>query len=356
MIFAFVILIQGMINVALVGAGYWGPNLARSFFQLKETNLSFCCDLYKSKVEKIGSLFPSVKVTQDFYQLLKDPKIDAIAIATPAKTHFSLAQKSLLAGKHVLVEKPLALKVSDCEALTKLAKKRELVLMVDHIFLYNKAAEKIKDYLKKKTLGDLYYIFSNRLNLGIVRDDVNALWNFAPHDFSLLLYFLKEEPLRIIATGQSFLQKGIQDIVFVHLEFPKKVIAQVQVSWLNPVKERKMIVVGNEKMAIWDDVDPDNKIKLYDSTLAKTRRADKTVTLGKFETYSEFQFLKRAGDILIPKIDFSEPLADLCKHFADCITKRKKPITDGIHATKVVKMLVAAQESLDKDGMPVELK
>lgn len=341
-----------MINVALVGVGYWGPNLARNFSLLEKANLYAICDLDQSRLDLISKTHPTAKTTKRFSRLLKDPNIEAISIATPALSHFSLAKQSLLAGKHVLAEKPLAMTTKECKILTNLAKKKALILMVDHIFLYNDAAIKLKEYIKNGKLGKIYYISSSRLNLGIVRNDVNALWNFAPHDFSLLLYLLEKEPLKIITTGQSFLQKGIEDIIFVHLDFPQKITAHVQISWLNPAKERRMIVVGSKKMAVWDDVSSTARIQLYDSSVAK---AKKKITLGKFGTYGEFHYLTQSGDILTPKIGFTEPLKRLCGHFIDCILKKKTPVTDGRHGTKVIKMLEIAQQSLDQGGMPVKV-
>jgi predicted dehydrogenase len=333
-----------MINVAVAGLGHWGPNLARNVAALSDAKLHTLCDVDRENLERMGRRYPGAKQQKDFSAVLADSDVDAVIIATPVHTHFELASAALKAGKHTFVEKPLAHTSEECRELIALAEQDSLILMVGHVFLYNAAVRKVKDYIESGELGEIYYIYSQRLNLGTVRQDVNALWNFAPHDISILCYWLDAEPEQVFARGYSYIQPGIEDVVFMTLDFPGGVGANVHISWLDPNKVRRMTVVGSKKMIVYDDVSPDAKIVVYDKGVTKKPNSEQS--LGSYETFGEFQLLLRAGDVLIPKIDFVEPLRSECQHFVECIQTGECPLTDGHNGLKVVQALEAASATL----------
>jgi len=334
-----------MLNIALIGLGYWGPNLARNLAVLSGARLYAVCDQRTERLEYFARQYPGVKTMSNAAEVFADPEVDAVVIATPVQTHFDLAAATLRAGKHVMVEKPLAQTSKQCEELISLAEVQKRILMVGHVFIYNAAVRKVKEYIQSGELGEIYYIYSQRLNLGVIRQDVNALWNFCPHDFSILRYWLESTPQRVFAHGYSYVQPGIEDVVFVTMDFPNGVGANVHISWLDPNKLRKMTVVGSEKMVIYDDVSADAKVMVYDKGVAKKPQGE--LSLGSYETFGQFQLLLRAGDVLIPKIDFQEPLKAECQHFVDCILSGVQPMTDGREGLEVVRMLEAAQASLN---------
>jgi predicted dehydrogenase len=280
--------------------------------------------------------------------MLTDPDLDAVIIATPASTHFEFAAAALEVGKHVMVEKPLAQTSEQCRQLIERAEESQLVLMAGHVFVYNAAVRKVKEYLDSGLLGEVYYIYSQRLNLGILRRDVNALWNFAPHDISIINYWLGDSPAAVVARGYSYIQPDVEDVVFATLDYPSGVGANVHVSWLDPRKVRRMTVVGSEKMVVYDDVSQDSRVVVYDKGVKKG--SAEPVSLGAFADYAEFQLLLRAGDILIPKIDFVEPLKVECEHFVECVLTGERAFTDGRTGLEVVSVLEAAQESLARNG------
>ncbi|MEW6264279.1 MAG: Gfo/Idh/MocA family oxidoreductase [Thermodesulfobacteriota bacterium] len=332
-----------MLKLAQLGAGYWGPNLVRNFVQLSEVSEFLVCDVDRNRLERIRRLHPGIKLAGSEDELLNDPEIDAVVIAIPAALHYEYARRALIAGKHVLVEKPLALKKEEAEDLVRLAEENKRVLMVGHVFLYNAAVRKVKEYIESGQLGDIYYIMSQRLSLGQVRQDVNVMWNLAPHDVSIILYCLNETPCRVTAKGLTFLQNGIEDVVFMNLEFPSGRAAHIHVSWLDPSKTRKTVVVGSQKMLVYDDVAPDAKIIIYDKGIDKKNIMR---PLPEVEDFGQFQLYQRIGDIHIPKIEFEEPLRVECRHFVNCIIDGSKPLTDGRHGLQVVDVLVQAQASL----------
>src|SRR5688572_15942534 len=305
------------VRLAQVGLGYWGPNLARNLALVEGGELAMLCDADKGRLERMARQLPGPRLVTDFADVLADDTIDGVVIATPVDTHFKLAKAALEAGKHVLVEKPLATTSGDCEALIALADERDLRLMVGHVFVYNPAVRRVKELIDSGELGDIYYIYSQRLNLGQVRHDVNALWNFAPHDVSILCDWLDAEPTDVTARGFSYVQPGIEDVVFMTMAFPGGVGANVHISWLDPLKVRRMTVVGSEKMVVYDDVSADAKITIYDRGVTK-KRQEPSEGLGSYRTFGEFQLLLRAGDVLIPKLEFTEPLKIECQHFVDC--------------------------------------
>ena len=340
------------VNVAVVGCGYWGPNIIRNFFRLPGARLLAVCDLRQDRLDYVREHFPGVEVSRDVDAVVTRPDVDAVAVTTPADGHFSLAKRVLEADKHVLVEKPLAQRSAHCKELIALAASRGKTLMVGHTFLYNEAVRKLREFVDTKQLGDIYYLYSSRLNLGRIRNDINAMWNFAPHDVSIILYVLGRKPTTVSARGQSYIQPGIEDVVFVHLDFEDGVRAMIHISWLDPNKVRRMTVVGSKKMVVYDDVSRDAKIVVYDKGIDKVNITD---SLGEFESFGEFQLRVRAGDMYVPEIDFVEPLKVECAHFIDCIVNGKKPLTDGEEGYGVVKILEGAQTSLEKGGAPVEI-
>jgi len=333
-----------MIRLAIVGLGYWGPNLLRNFDQLRDCEVMFCCDLNDANLRSVKEQYPYVQITKDYDALVANQKIDAIAIATSAVTHFSLAKKALLSNKHVFVEKPLTMNLEQAVFLVEMASIVDRKLMVGHLMEYHPAIEKLKEIIQSGELGEIYYLYSQRVNLGKIRKDENALWSFAPHDLSIIMYLLDMEPESVSARGQAYLQEGIEDVAFVNLQFPNKIMAQIQLSWLDPHKIRKTTVVGSKKMAVFDDMEATEMLKIY----------DKGVLNAQFASFGEALSL-RFGDISIPYIKMTEPLKLECQHFLDCILNNQTPRSDGRDGLRVVKVLQAAQESLDKSGMPVDI-
>ncbi|MBI4300131.1 MAG: Gfo/Idh/MocA family oxidoreductase [Chloroflexi bacterium] len=332
-----------MTRVAVIGCGYWGPNLVRNFHQLG--SLAACCDLSAERLKGIERLYPGVRTTQDLQGLLDDPAIDAVVIATPARTHFSLARQALLAGKHVLVEKPLAMSSDEAGELIAAARKAQRALMVGHTFEYNPAVHKMKEYLRDGTLGDLFYVYSTRVNLGRVQQDLNALWSIMPHDISILVYLLDALPEAVSAHGASYVTPGVEDVVFMYLRFPDGVSAHVHGSWLDPGKVRRMTLVGSRKMVIYDDIDNEARLKVYDKGVLKTGA----------DIHGEFQLRLHSGDIYIPQISMAEPLRNECAHFLECIDGNKTPVSDGESGLRVIRVLEAAQCSLENNGQMTEV-
>lgn len=337
-----------MVKIGFIGCGRWGQNLIRAFSQVDNVRMAGVCDLDEKKAEMISKFYPHVTVFRDVDEMLRSP-LDAVVIATPAKTHYGLAKKALESGKHALVEKPMSLSVNDCEDLVNISRKNNRVLMVGHTFLYNNAVKALKEYVDEGKIGRIFYIFSQRLNLGTVRRDVNAMWNFAPHDISIICHVLGQKPVSISARGLCYLKKNVADVVFLHMVFPDGTSAHVHNSWLDPMKLRKMVVVGSKKMIIYDDVSPDAKLRIYDKGI------DKLEGDQNLETFADFQLRLRAGDILIPKIDFVEPLKKEAAHYIDCIRDGTPPLTDGLNGLQVVKILEHAEDSMRRDGVTVTI-
>jgi len=333
------------IRVGLVGCGYWGPNLARNLYQIPQTELAACCDPDPRALSKMRMLYPQAITTPEHRDLFADPDIEAVVIATPARTHYALAREALEAGKHVLVEKPLAMGSRQAEALIALADERRRVLMVGHIFEYHPAVRKIKSLIDEGELGQVYYIYSTRVNLGRVQSDINALWSIAPHDISILIYLLGTMPQSVSARGGTFLNGMVEDVVFLVLSFPDGMLGHVHASWLDPSKVRRMTVVGSRRMAVYDDVADEGKIKIYDKGVYRKGE----------DIYGEFQYRLHSGDIAIPRLDMAEPLRIECVHFAECVRQGGRPQTDGANGLRVVRVLEAAQASLEQGGTTVSL-
>jgi predicted dehydrogenase len=326
--------------LAQLGCGYWGPNLLRNFSALPGCAVKYVVDASAERRGFVETNFPLTRAIESHELVLKDPDVHGVVIATPAESHFSLAKQVLEAGKHVFVEKPLATKVAEVDELAKCAAKRNLVVMTGHTFVYNSAVRYVKKLIDSGELGDVRYIYSQRLNLGRIRSDIDALWNFAPHDISIIQYWLGDpEPVSIGRQGMAYMQEGIDDVVFLSLEYPGKVIANIHVSWLDPQKVRKMIIVGSRKMVVYDDI-ADNKIAIYDKGI------DRRAILGENMDFDKPQvsgFNYRSGDILIPQVKFAEPLRVEAEHFADCIRNSREPLTGLSHARTVVSILERAR-------------
>lgn len=331
------------VRIGLIGYGYWGPNLARNFHSLPNAHLAAIADQDAKRLDEPARLY-NPRTYTDASELLRDPTIDAVAVSTPARTHFDLAHAALESGKHVLVEKPLAMSSAEARELITLSERRRRVLMVGHTFEYNPAVWKIRELIATRELGDVYYVYSNRVNLGRVQRDINALWSIAPHDISILLYILGMMPDEVSALGGTYLSDNIDDVVFVTLTFPNKILAHIHASWLDPSKVRQMTVVGSRKMVVYDDVDPEARLRIYDKGVYR-HGAD----------YGEYQLKIHSGDISIPRIDMSEPLHNECAHFVECVLENVTPRTDGENGLRVIRVLEAAQESLLKNGGGVQV-
>jgi predicted dehydrogenase len=327
------------IAIAQIGCGYWGPNLVRNFSSLAGCDVKYVVDSSRERRSYVERNFPASVAIDSVEEALADPEVVAVVVATPAGSHFNLAKKALLAEKHVFVEKPLATTVAEVEELGELADERGLIVMAGHTFIYNTAVRYIKKLLDSGELGEIRYIYSQRLNLGRIRSDIDALWNFAPHDISIIQYWLGDpDPLSVQRLGMDFIQKGVDDVVFLSMVYPQKVIANIHVSWLDPQKVRKIIVVGSKKMVVYDDVS-DNKIAIYDKGI------DRKAVLGQnmdFDNLRPDQFSYRSGDILLPQIHFTEPLRTEAEAFIDSIRTGEKPETGISHAKKVVSILERA--------------
>ena len=325
-----------MLNIAQIGVGYWGPNLLRNIVLNDRCKVCSVSDLSHERLDYVSNLYPSIKVTDNSDQLINDPTIEAVIISTPVATHYELAIKSLEAGKHILVEKPLARSVEEVEDIGRLAAKNNLVAMVGHTFLFNSAVRYVKDLIDSGHLGDIRYIYSQRLNLGRIRSDVDALWNFAPHDISIIQYWLgNPNPESVIKRGVAYIQDDIDDVVFLNIIYPGKIMANIHVSWLDPSRVRCMTVVGTRKMVIYDDT-IENKISIFDKGI------EPKAVLGENMDYDNqhfHSFNHRSGDVVLPKVNFLEPLSVEINHFIDCIQNGNDCLTGIDHAKKVIQIL-----------------
>jgi predicted dehydrogenase len=333
------------IGLAVVGTGNWGLNHVRTFASLAACQVNFVIDPNEANLTRARKFAPEAEALTDHRPLLDRKGCAAAVIATPAETHYQIAKDCLQAGKHVLVEKPLALSVEHAQELVSLAAVQKRILMVGHLLLYHPALRYLKDYLNRGELGKVYYIYSTRVNLGVVRRNENALWSFAPHDISAMTYLLDSTPVAGHAAGKCYLQQNVHDVAFFTLFFPNQVMAHGQVSWLDPHKIRKITVVGEKKMAVFDDMAPQEKVTIYDKGIKK---------VPTYESYGEALTL-RQGDIYLPFIKMLEPLKLECEHFLNCIRDNQQPLTDGQNGLMVVRALAALQESLNRNGSLVEI-
>jgi len=338
---------NGRLNgIAVVGLGYWGPNWVRNFQQLRCARRIVACDLDAVRRQHVEALYPSVETSASFEELLEDREVDAMVIATPVSTHYKLARQALDAGKSVLVEKPLAM--SRCEAadLIRLARERRRVLMVGHTFLYSAPVQKIREIIASGELGDVLYISSIRVNLGLFQHDVNVAWDLATHDISIILMLTGRMPEAVSCQGQSHYRREVEDVALLTLHFADHVIAFVHVSWLDPNKIRRTTIVGSRKMLVYDDTSPQEKIRIYDRGVSVQRY---------YDTFGDFQFSYRYGDVQIPRIEESEPLRKECEHFVACVRDGLTPATDGINGLQVVSVLEGASLSLREQGRAVPI-
>ena len=331
------------VSVGVVGMNYWGPNLARNFDRLDGCRLAWVCDRDEAVLDRHRSAYPASAFTTGLDDLLGDDDLDAVVIATPVPTHAPLARMVLEAGKDVFVEKPLALTGQDANDLASLATASGRVLMVDHLLVYHPAVQKLKDLVDDGSLGQVFYLYGNRQNLGIVRPDENALWSLGPHDISVMLHLVGERPSEVSATGESYLQPGVEDVVFGRIRFPSGVIGHLHLSWLDPHKMRKITVIGSERMVVFDDMETERKVTVYDKG-----------PIPRTETYGEY-IQVRSGDIHIPKIPAAEPLKIVCQRFVQAVNDREATPSDGAAGAIVVEVLEAMSQSLAESGRPVSL-
>lgn len=335
-----------MINIGLIGYGYWGPNLARNFNTNPDLNLAAICDFSEERLETARRMYPQLPVLADEKALFTDDSLDAIAISTPVSTHYKLAKSALSAGKHVWLEKPMTETVAQAEELISLAKDKGLVLLIDHTFVYTGAVRKIKELVDNGDLGDLIYYDSTRINLGLFQQDVDVIWDLAPHDLSIMQFLMPRKKLAVSATGSGGYGDGIVPKALLTIFMEDNIIGHVNVSWVSPVKIRQTLIGGSAKMVLYDDNNPSEKVKVY----------DKGVDL--FQTREELYHLHvqyRVGDMYAPQFDDTEALALEASHFVDCIANGAKPLTGGEDGLEVLKVLAASRESLQNRGAPVEL-
>lgn len=333
-----------MIRLAVVGYGYWGPNIVRNFQGTQGVTVKTVCDLNPKSLDRVRKAFPAMEVTSDFQSVLTSPDIDAVAVITPVATHYPLAKLALENGKHVFVEKPFTHSSATATELIELAEKKKLRIMVDHTFLFTAAVRKIKDLIDSNVMGDLYYYDSMRVNLGLFQSDVNVVWDLAPHDLSIMQYLLRKNPQAVSASGAAHVN-GKEDLAFITVYFPDNIIAHFNVNWLSPVKVRTTLIGGEKKMLVWNDLEMDEKIKIY----------DKGITTTSGEGVYDLLVSYRMGDIWAPKLEQTEALKLGTQYFIDCIHKGENPFTDGVAGLEVVKLLEAADASLKTKGGVVYL-
>jgi predicted dehydrogenase len=331
------------VGIAVVGTGDWGANLVRNFAALPGARLVALCDTDPGRLARTAARHPGVFTTGRVEEIAARDDVHGVVVAASAVQHHPIARQLLEAGKDVYVEKPLALQVDHAEALVRIARERDRILMVGHLLIHHPGVRYLKQMVQDGSLGEVLYIYSQRVNLGKVRRDENALWSFAPHDLSVILHLLEMEPIDVAARGSAFLQSTVEDVVFLHLRFPGGKMAHVHVSWLDPHKLRKMTVVGSQKMVVFDDMEASEKIRVFDKGVD---RAGQVVSYGDALSV-------RSGDILIPRISLQEPLRIECQHFVDCVREHQAPLTDGADGLRVVRVLAAAQQSLAAGGTPV---
>ena len=334
------------ISVGVIGCGYWGPNLIRNFRSLPDCHLKVMCDLSDARLKHLRSLYPGVEAVKDHTRLLGADGTDAVVIATAVKYHYPLAKESLSAGKHTFIEKPMATSSAECEELIAIAKQKNLVLMVGHTFLYSPAVRKIKETIERGDIGDIRYICARRLNLGLFQKDINVAWDLAPHDISIILAIMNERPVSVNCRGTAHVTPGIEDVTAMSLYFQRERSAIIHSSWLDPRKIREMTIVGSKRMIVYDDIAPQEKIRIYDARVERPPH---------YDTFAEFQYAYHYGDMYAPYIKQEEPLKVECQHFLDCIRHGHKPLTGGPEGLELVRILEASSESLRKKGAPVEL-
>ena len=334
------------LNVGVVGCGYWGPNLIRNFRSLPDCTLKVMCDVSESRLKHLLNLYPEVEAETSYEKMLARTDIDAVVVATSVKFHYPMAKASLLAGKHTLIEKPMAASAAHCEELIEIARSKGLILMVGHTFLYSAPVRKIKEIVDNRDIGEIRYISARRLNLGLFQKDINVAWDLAPHDISIILYIMQELPHSINCRGGAHITPGIEDVTSMSLHFSKERSAIIHSSWHDPRKVREMTIVGSKRMIVYDDILAQEKIKIFDARVERPPH---------YDTFAEFQYAYHYGDIHSPYIKQDEPLKTECQHFLDCISSGSVPITSGAAGMEVVQILEASSESLRLSGAPISL-
>jgi predicted dehydrogenase len=333
-------------NVGVVGCGYWGPNLIRNFRSVPDCKMKLMCDVSESRLKHLRGLYPEIDGDTRFDHMLNGANLDAIVIATAVKHHFAMAKASLLAGKHTLIEKPMACSTAECEELIDIAQQNGLVLMVGHTFLYSAAVRRIKEIIDHHDIGEIRYISARRLNLGLFQTDINVTWDLAPHDISIIRYIMGESPYSLNCRGAAHVTPGIEDVTSMNLHFTRDRSAIIQSSWLDPRKIREMTIVGTKRMIVYDDIAPQEKIKIFDVRVERPPH---------YDTFAEFQYAYHYGDMYCPHIKQDEPLKTECQHFVDSIRQGTVPLTSGEDGLEVVRILEASSQSVKKDGAPINL-
>jgi predicted dehydrogenase len=335
---------SNQIKVGVVGCGYWGPNLIRNFRSLQSCNLKVMCDISTARLKHLKELYPEVKGETNYESMLKNEDLDAVVVATSVKMHYPMAKAALLAGKHVMIEKPMASSAAQCAELIAIAREKGLALMIGHTFLYSPAVKKIKEIVDSGDLGQILYICARRLNLGLYQKDINVAWDLAPHDISIVLHLLQEFPLSVNCSGSAHVTPGIEDVTCMCLSFAKDRSAIIHSSWLDPRKVREMTIVGSKRMIVYDDVAQQEKIRIFDARVERPPH---------YDTFAEFHYAYHYGDTYAPYLKQEEPLKAECSHFIDCIRESKTPLTCGARGMELVKILEASSASLKKGGSPV---
>lgn len=334
------------IKVGVVGCGYWGPNLIRNFRALPDCNLKVMCDLNQDRLKHLRTLYPEVEGSNDFNHMINGAGLDAVVIATAVRFHYTMAKASLLAGKHTFIEKPMAASAKECEELVEIAQQKGLVLMIGHTFLYSPAVRKIKELVEWGDLGEIRYICARRLNLGLYQKDINVAWDLAPHDISIILHIMEENPVSVNCRGSAHITPGIEDVTSMWLNFSNDRTAMIHSSWLDPRKTREMTIVGSKRMIVYDDIATIEKIKIYDARVERPPH---------YDTFGDFHYSYHYGDMHVPYIRQEEPLRSECQHFLDCIKEGITPLTDGKRGLELVKILEASSQSLKQGGAPILL-
>jgi predicted dehydrogenase len=335
------------VQIAVVGLGYWGPNLLRALFELEDVDVRYICDLDPERLDRYGRRYPGARATRDVDNVLSDPAVDAVVIATPVFTHFGLASRALIAGKHVFVEKPLASSSAEAGELIELADHMDRALMCGHTFLYSPAVRAVKDLLRTGDLGEIYFISSSRVNLGLHQRDVSVVWDLGPHDFSIILYWMDEMPDWAGAVGRASIVKDIPDVAFIDLGFPSGTLAHIELSWLAPSKLRRTVVVGSQKMVVYDDSSSE-PVRVFDSGVG--------ITYNDPETFGQYQLSYRTGDILSPKLETTEPIITELTDFIAGVRDGRSPDGNPELARNVVRLIEAAESSMKLRGVPMSIE
>jgi len=330
-------------NIGVIGCGYWGPNLLRNFADHEGARLRWICDTDEDRLASMSRRYPIPQTTTDYRALVNDPDLDAVAVVTPVQTHYPIARELLAAGKHVLLEKPLTATAREAEELIELAEKNQLTLMVDHTFIYTGAVRKMKEIVSSGELGDLLYFDSVRINLGLFQRDINVLWDLAPHDLSIMDYLIEQQPQAISALGSCHIEQGIENIAYVVMLFPDDFIAHFHFNWLAPVKIRRTMIAGSSKMILYDDIEPTEKVRVYDKGVTANPVGDREADYQTLVSY-------RTGDVWAPRLDSTEALRYVVAEFLESIRDRRRPLTDGHSGLRVVRLLEAAQQSIKTGG------